>query len=165
MSLGNSIVQQVLARPSDLRAAIAQKGSYVLDAVEGFTAASVKLDDADRLGCIAASIEVERAAGPERADTPSTDLKEKAAQLKQRLGYLLENLDIVEVDCRRAVCQIRSSHAEVGEFYYEIMLEARGRVSLARYSKSSGPQGRTATGMNFSLEVLQRLIDDLAAVV
>lgn len=164
MSLGKLIVQQVLARSSDQMAEKVQKRPYFIEAVEGPINAKVELEDADRLGCLAMSLQVERTE-PEKAVAPLPVLRLKAEQITQRLGYLLEDLEIVEIDCREGVCQIRSAPVEVADFYYELMLEAGGRATLLRYEKSTAEMGRAPRGMNLSLEVLQRLIDDMAAAV
>jgi len=165
MSLGKSIIRKMLARSLEQRAEREQKGLYTIEAAEGPLKAKVEMEDADRLGCLALSVEIRRTDKPEKTAVPSSSLRVKAEQVTKRLGYLLENLEIVEIDCREGVCQIRSLPAEIGDFYYEIILKAGGRASLARYEKFTGKGDRIAVSMNFSLEILQRLVDDLAAAV
>ncbi|MBW2306237.1 MAG: hypothetical protein JRG73_04810 [Deltaproteobacteria bacterium] len=168
MSLGKSIVQRVRAQSSEQMGAGNQKGGYFVEAAEGSIRARVELADAGRLGCLAMSLQVERTAGPEAADVPPAALNVRAEQLTKRLGYLMEDLGLVEIDCREGVCQIRSTppaSEEKGVSYYELILEEKGRATLTRYEKSAGETRRTPRSMNFSLEVLQRLVDDLAGVV
>lgn len=168
MSIGKSIVQQLLARSSEQMAAESRDRRHSVEADDNSIQAHIELEDADRLGCMARSVWVERAALRGDAGAPPAALRLRAEQLTKRLGYLLENLDIVEIGHEEGVCQIRSSPPARREnviYYYEIMLEEKGRATLVRYEKCAGETHRILKSMNLSLEVLQRLVDDLAAVV
>ncbi len=168
MSLGKLIVQHLLEQTSEQMAAGSRKDRYSVEAAAGSIQAHLELEDADRLGCLARSVLVERTAVRGATGTPPAALRLRAEQVTKHLGYLLEDLNIVEIDCGEGVCQIRSSPPAKGEkgiCYYELMLEEKGRADLVRYEKCAGETHLIIRSMNLSLEVLQRLVDDLAAVV
>jgi hypothetical protein len=168
MSLGKLIVQHLLEQSSEQLAAGRRKSRYSIEAAVGSFQARLELEDGDRLGCLARSVLVERTAVRGATETPPAALRLRAEQVTKHIGYLLEDLDVVEIDCGEGVCQIRSfppARGEKGICYYELMLEEKGRAVLLRYEKCAGETHRIIKSMNLSLEVLQRLVDDLAAVV
>ena len=168
MSLGKVMVEQVLARPWERVPVSRREGLYTVAAAEGPLQARVELADADRLGCVATSIQVERTALFETGSSDQTVLRARAEQLTKRLTYLLEDLDIIEISSGNGICQIRSSPPEIikeGTSYYELILEEKGRATLVRYEKCAGVACRIPKSMSLTLEVLRRLVDDLATVV
>ena len=87
-------------------------------------------------------------------------------QLAQRVQYLLEPLQVHEVDRQQAAVQLRSSppHREDRTVrYYEVTAQRDGGWRLVRYEKSP-EQPRQQIAAVITIEVLQRLCQDVVDV-
>ena len=88
-------------------------------------------------------------------------------QLAERLQYLLEPIQLVEVDPVEPAVQLRSTPPQqdsTGRSYYEILATAGGQISLCRYRKPPG-QSRQPVPATVTHEVLQRLVQDVVESV
>lgn len=122
----------------------------------------------DRVGCSFAELTV-RSTEPVEGD-PS--VKARAEWMASHVTYLMERLSPAEVDEASQRAQLRSTpprRADGAVEYYEAFLskETDGtfQVHLVRYRQDVGAQRRGPVPLNLTREVLQRLLDDLAAVV
>jgi len=116
----------------------------------------------DGLACSLDSIVV---SSERTAATSIGEMKRRGEHLVARLSYLMEPLDVIEVDEHLQVVQLRSSppHREEGAIrYYELELRP-GEYSLRRYRKQ--PQcSREAIPITVTREVFRRLVTDFASV-
>jgi len=93
-------------------------------------------------------------------------LKEMAESLSARLGYLMEPLDVIEVDEQLRIIQLRSrpphrDDESIG--YYELEIRP-GQVRLRRYEKHP-ERPREAIPITITREVFGRLAEDLCSEV
>lgn len=115
----------------------------------------------DSIGCALDHVAVEF---PDAGARPTADIEAISARLCQDLRYLLEPLQILEIDRQEHQCQARSqppSRQPAGSSYYELLVGGH-RLSLYRYHAPQG-QARTAIPINLTRETLGRLADDLVA--
>ncbi|MCA8996060.1 MAG: hypothetical protein KDA80_03725 [Planctomycetaceae bacterium] len=103
---------------------------------------------------------------PSLQNAPFDKLKKWAADLSQRITYLLENIGPLEFDPANGQVLIRSTpphQLASGTQYYEIMLSSsgNGNFTLRRYKSVAGQPGRIAADLQMTHEVLLRLVEDL----
>lgn len=133
-----------------------------LTASDGPLLWSCALTALDRLGCEFSGFVV---CGAPLQSATTADLERRAAQLAQRVNYLLEPLRPIEVDPDQCVVQMRSSpplQGDDGSTYYELLVRA-GELRLHRYRKTPGTPRATIPAL-VTREVLLRLVGDFAAV-
>ncbi|MDP7018067.1 MAG: hypothetical protein QGG36_19845 [Pirellulaceae bacterium] len=115
----------------------------------------------DSIGCAAREIEWRTDA---LAGAGVDRLRAIADQLVARTTYLLESLEVLEIDRERAVLQLRSSKPDQRDgarMYYEVVVEAGGAIHLHRYQKTPG-EPRSAVEFFMTREVLGRIAVDMA---
>ena len=119
---------------------------------------------ADRLGCALSSLRI-GLREPDRLD--SDTLTAWGKRIAQRLRYLLEDIETVELDSQEGRLLLRSSPPERKQdatLYYELLLDATGTLDLNRWRFQHETRSRTAQRLNFTREVAEKLVDDLVAV-
>jgi hypothetical protein len=87
-----------------------------------------------------------------------------AEDLAQRLVYLLEAIDTLEIDREAGFVQMRSrppTNDDCGISYYELLIRPSG-IDLRRYNKPPG-QPRRVVAATVTREVLHRLVEDIVA--
>jgi hypothetical protein len=87
-------------------------------------------------------------------------------RLAARLTYLMEPLVVLEVDAHAGEAELRSqSPTPRGDrrAFYEVRLRREGSLSLRRTAYDEQARRRQAVPCQMTLEVLERLADDLAA--
>lgn len=116
---------------------------------------------ADALACSFDSIVL---SSEQTADASVDQLRRMGERLAARLGYLMEPLDVIEVDEQLRVIQLRSRppHREDDSIsYYELEIRP-GESRLRRYEKR--PEcSREAIPFTVTREVFRRLADDFAS--
>lgn len=120
----------------------------------------VVVEDAERLGVLASSVEVERAGGA------ASSVTEQANEVARRLIYLSEPMAVIETDAKRGRGVVRSSSlrpSAEGPEYNEAILEGGGSIRIRRYRVEGRSRRRVAS--NLSRETLGRLVDDLDAIL
>jgi hypothetical protein len=103
-----------------------------------------------------------------RSDWSSAALKDWGQRLASRLTYLLEPLQVLEVDPQGGEVQIRSERPTTRNDqrgYYEVRLFQNGTLSLQRLVFDETSRQRLASVCQLTREVLDRLADDIAASV
>ncbi len=114
------------------------------------------------MGCAVAGLRLEDLRAPARdADA----LKAWADRLTGRITYLMERIAVIEVDAAGGSALLRSAPPGLREefrFYYEAVLRRPGTLTLTRYRYHNGDRERTEVPCNLTLEVFERLVDDLA---
>ncbi len=123
---------------------------------------TLELDEVQPLGCALWQLTVREDA---LASRDSAGLARLGQQLTTRVGYLLEPLQVHEIDAATAAVQVRS-HPPQREAktvrYYEALLQRDGGLRLARFEKRPG-QPREQVAALVTIEVLQRLCQDVVA--
>lgn len=137
--------------------------TQTLAATDGDQRLECDICELDSLGCAFERFEV----SADRLNGAGVDrLKKIGEALSARLTYLLEPISPIEIDLEGCVVQMRSNPPhkdDDGTKYYELLASRDGRLSLARYSKSSSdPRQRIAAYV--TREVWLRLVDDFSAV-
>jgi hypothetical protein len=123
----------------------------------------VELVELQPLGCALWQIDVR---SDQTTQASAEQLHAAGQHLAQRVRYLLEPLQVHEVDAQQHAVQLRSTPPErqsttVG--YYEITAQRDGGWRLVRYEKSPG-QPRQHVPALITLQVLQRLCQDIVDV-
>ncbi len=97
-------------------------------------------------------------------------LQQWAADLCRRVTYLLENIGPLEIDADASEVLIRSTPPDRqsgATSFYEILLQSQGNgsFSLRRYRTEKQPPARHQVEMNFTHEVLTKLVNDLVDTI
>jgi hypothetical protein len=109
----------------------------------------------------------------EFATTSRTELSSKALKswgdrLASRVTYLMEPLKVLEIDAGGGEVQLRSQsptpRAEQ-RGYYEMRLFRNGSLRMERFVFDDATRQRRQTPCQLTIEVLERLSDDIAASV
>jgi hypothetical protein len=123
---------------------------------------AVTLQDAQPLGCALWELELRDT----RLDAmDAKGLADVGQRLAQRVRYLLEPLQVHEIDPTLDSVQLRSTPPERDGGtktvrYYEALLQRDGGLRLVRFEKQSG-QSRAQVPAVVTMEVLQKLCQDL----
>ena len=174
MTLGQKIVDKLnVMRQMENQMSFSMKridedGGYVIDdSVDGIDL-RVEIQDFDKFSFLVKSVSAARLqAHP--STTPVKDLLlRQAAEIGRRIFYLLESFRLVEMDEVNGIAQVRSAtpHQKNDEkLYYEIVLEQGNRLTFMRYQKNAHDKKRDSVSSHLSEEILERLADDLAAIL
>lgn len=114
----------------------------------------------DRIGCQLARLQVR--AQPTAIPMPQA-VVDVAARIAKRVNYLLEPLEVMEVDGQAAVALLRSAppYEQGGVVeYYELHVSRQQGIEMERYAKTRGPAGRQPIPLEFSRESFRRLLND-----
>jgi hypothetical protein len=88
-------------------------------------------------------------------------------RVAKRVRYLLEAIDSVELDAPHGRLLLRSTPPEKKPdgtvFYYELLFEATGKLTVERRRFNPNDRSRTAERLHCTHELLEKLIDDLVA--
>jgi hypothetical protein len=123
----------------------------------------IELHELQPLGCALWQLDVRTV----QTSTASADqLRAGGHALATRVRYLLEPLQVHEVDAEQSAVQLRSTPPDrqdrtVG--YYEVTAQRDGGWRLVRYEKSPGQPRRHVTAL-VTLEVLRRLCQDVVDI-
>ncbi len=102
----------------------------------------------------------------DRGDLSPEALRAWGDRLAARLTYLMEPLVVVEVDAQAGEAELRSqAPTPRGDrrAYYEVRLRREGNLHLQRFAFDDQARRRQAVPCQMTLEVLERLADDLVA--
>ncbi|MBM3999837.1 MAG: hypothetical protein FJ297_09920 [Planctomycetes bacterium] len=116
---------------------------------------------ADAIGC---SVDRVRIAFLDPRGVDAAGIRSVADTLCRKLKYLMEPLEVLEVETDPPTVQARSrppSSGTGGASYYELRL-ARDSIVLVRFQAARGAP-RIPCAMQLTREVLVRLVDDLVA--
>ncbi len=119
---------------------------------------------ADKLSCSLAEL---RMAPKSPAALAPDRLKAWGQAVGKRVRYLLEAIETVELDATSGQLMLRSTPPEKKDdgavLYYELLLEARGSLTLTRRQFDPVTRSRTIVALHCTRELLEKLVDDLAA--
>ena len=107
---------------------------------------------------------------PSLAQAGPALLSDWASALCQRITYLLEGLGPLEFEPDAGTVLIRSNSPAQNagkRVFYEVLLHtnSNGSFSLKRYESVKGQYGRTAVNLQFTHEVLTKLVGDLVDTI
>jgi len=122
--------------------------------------------DLTALDSVGVSFDALEFATTQRPEWSADDLTAWGERIAKRVTYLMEPLKVVEIDAAEGEVQIRSDaptpRAEL-RGYYEILLGRAGTCRLHRFVFDETTRRRRRASCNLTREVLERLIDDIAA--
>ncbi len=107
-------------------------------------------------------------AATSRPELGADALRAWGDRLSGRLTYLMEPLVVIEVDAEAGEAELRSrAPTPRGDLrsYYEVRLRREGTLHLRRVAFDDAARRRVAVPCQMTLEVLERLADDLVASV
>jgi hypothetical protein len=103
-----------------------------------------------------------------RPEWSSEALKSWGDRIASRVTYLMEPLKVLEIDAGGGEVQIRS-HSPTPRAeqrgYYEMRLFRNGSLRMERFIFNDAARQRRQTPCQLTIEVLERLADDIAASV
>ena len=102
----------------------------------------------------------------EPLDLSPESLRSWGARLAARLTYLMEPLVVLEVDAQAGEAELRSqTPTPRGDrsAFYEVRLRREGSLQLRRIGFDDATRRRQVVPCQMTIEVLERLADDLAA--
>jgi hypothetical protein len=128
---------------------------------------SVDFSAVDSMSCC---FEELRLCVPTLVNADAATLEQWAADLCQRITYLLEQIGPLEVDSASGSVLVRSTSPDKqpdGTRFYEILLHSHtnGNFSLRRYHAVIGNPGRSQVPITTTHEVFQKLVVDLVETV
>lgn len=154
-----TLAENLLPRLSEWQPAGAGRHSWS-ETVAGWNV-RVAADKADSLSCLVWELTLTRA-----ADIPAgATLKTWADDVVGRVGGLLEDLKVYEVDAPRDEAVLRSDAPSArGEklSYYEVRLHGLARAVVRRFTATKAVPGREQVGFALTHEVLAKLAGDIA---
>lgn len=169
MTLGKQVLEQLqtLARtPDAVRGYVIQPHARTLSVIREQQQAVLEFADHDRYSLALRELRLclpARATGGDTGDY----LRERTAELAQRLSYLEEPLAVWELDSNEGAAQLRS-HPPMREgvqiTYWEVLLRINSeteRINLARYQWQVGAPDRTLLIYPATFALLARLTDSL----
>lgn len=120
----------------------------------------------DKLSCSLSELRIEPR---QPARLAAEQLRAWGERLATRVRYLLEAIETVELDASQGRLLLRSTPPEKKPdgtvLYYELLLESCGRLRLERRRFHAGQQGRSNESLHCTRELLEKLVNDLAATV
>lgn len=121
--------------------------------------------EADRLGCAVTQLEIVR---EHPSQLSAAVLAERVERLCEKVTYLLEPLQTIEVDPRSKVILVRSRQPRQRDdelSYYELLAKEDWNLSLRRYTFEKSTRKRGPVPYVLTGDQLEMLLDDLAAPI
>lgn len=125
-----------------------------------------EIDDFDKFSYMVKSISMTHPQAP--ATLIKDVLLRQAGEIEKRISYLLEGFRLVELDEVNGTAQVRSiTPYKKGDerLYYEVLLRGGNNLAFTRYRKQHQTGEREIVPSHLTLEIFERLVDDLAAVI
>ncbi len=160
MTLSRKIVAAVEAAP----AGGGSSPPSVVAAETGSHRLALALTDRGPVGLAFASLSFE--ATGRTLDLATADLRAWGARLAARLTYLMEPLVVLEVDAEAGEAELRSQNPTARadrRSFYEVRLRRQGALQLHRVAFDDASRRRSTVPCQMTVEVLERLADDLVA--
>jgi hypothetical protein len=132
--------------------------------------ASLSLENYDRYSVTLLQMDIFRSHEAVEAETIEAVLRHSAAEVTQRLTYLEEPLELVELDLTEGMAQLRSSPPYTNgggamATYWEILIQVapQPQAKIARYRWQASSEGREVLAYPATFATLGRIAEDLAA--
>ncbi len=123
--------------------------------------------DFDKSSFLLESLQIEISKESPEVPLDVDDLKKRAEFLAKKVTYLLENLEVFEIDAVNLKIQLRSisAHERVAVSYFEIIMQGSGSISLARILFAKGKKQKQRIPFHVTNEVLEKLINDVVETI
>jgi hypothetical protein len=157
MNLSRKIAEAVESLPTDLSL------PRWIEAEADNARIAVQLSSRGTLGLAFDLIDFDRY---DRDELTTDQLRAWGNTLAARVNYLMEPLIVLEVDAEAGEAELRSkTPTPKGDrrSFYQIRLEAQGSLHLERIAFDETTRARQIVPFQMTLEVLERLTDDLVA--
>ena len=164
MSLGRKLIGGL----EDLRGAGGVQTGGAVEVHEGKCRASAQVSQFDSLAVLLDEMEVWTTLPKPPSDKVEKIMETQARQIVERIGYLIEGLTIIEFDRGDRIIQMRSAEPFAegsAREYFELILAGGRKAALRRYKGYENDPGRQPVSMNLTMDVLERLADDLSTVL
>jgi len=125
----------------------------------------INLKEFDKFSFIVESLRVEWS---DNLQSGSDILRKQADFLKTNLTYLLENLEVFEIDSPHSKAQLRSHVPEEDNAslsYFEIMITKCRSITLERFIFDKNNKQRKPVSFHLSNKALERTIDDFVKTI
>ena len=156
-----TLVELLLPKLSEWRPAGGGRHTWSESFADAGWAVHVAADKADSLSCLVWELSLTRT-GPAPA---GATLASWSADVARRVGGLLEDLKVYEIDATRDEAVLRSDAPTArGEklAYYEVKLHGLNRAVVSRYTATKATPGREQVAFALTHEVLADLAGDIA---
>lgn len=144
----------------------AKDGGYLVHEQLGDIDLQADIEDFDKFSYMVRSISLTL---PQKPATPIKEvLLRQAREIEMQISYLLEGFRLVELDEINNSAQVRSimPYQQDGErLYYEVLLRHGNSLTFSRYRKEHQTGKREMVPSHLTLEIFERLVDNLAAVI
>ncbi len=167
MNYGQSFIQQLLEFLVNEKPDAKENKQFKFDAVIDQIKVQINLSDFDKFSFVIDRIEICGLDGHRQTIT-ADKLKQRGELIVSKLTYLLEAIQPVELDAHNLKLLLRSRSPENNQTtisYFEMLMEATGRVSLQRYRYDKGEETRTPVPFHLTKDVLIKLINDIVDVI
>lgn len=164
MSLGKKLAGGL----KDLRGSSGAKSGGMIEAHEGVCRAKARAREFDRLAVALDEVEVWTTLPKPAAEEARRVVEKQSRRIEEQIGYLTEDLKTIEFDRADGLLQMRSGEALFNgseREYFELYLSGGWKAVLRRYRGSEEGHGRQAVAMSLTMEVLERLVNDLSAIL
>ena len=124
----------------------------------------INVKEFDKFSFIVETLRIERSDNLQSG----SDLRKQADFLKSNLTYLLDNIEVFEIDSLQSRAQLRSRISEENNSslsYFEIMIEGRRGVALERVVFDKQKKQRKNATFHLTNETLTRTIDDFVKAI
>ncbi len=145
-----------------------EDSGYVIEQEMDNVGLRVEIEDFDKFSYMVKSISVTRAQTPSPATLVKDVLLRQSGEIERRISYLLESFRMVELDEVNGSAQVRSLtpyRKDDEMLYYEVLLRGGNSLTFTRYHKQRQADKRNIVLSHLTQETLERLVDDLAAVI
>ena len=169
MILGKTIVYQLQQYLLNQKGVSEEKGgNYIFNRNVENLNFQLTVQDFDKFSFLLERLQIE--ISKESAEVPLDvdDLKRRAEFLAKKVTYLLENLELFEIDAVNLKIQLRSTSPQDEQAalsYFEIIMQGNGSISLARILFDKGKKQKQRIPFHVTNEVLEKLINDVVETI
>ncbi len=169
MILGKTIVYQLQQYLLNQKGVSEEKeGNYIFNRNVENLNFQLTVKDFDKFSFLMENLQIE--ISKESAEVPLDvdDLKKRAEFLAKKVTYLLENLEVFEMDAVNLKIQLRSistQDEQAALSYFEIIMQGNGSISLARILFDKGKKQKQRIPFHLTNEVLEKLINDVVKTI
>ena len=168
MKLGQQIIKELYEQKEKVPE-LKQKDKFLLYQTKlDDCQIQIKFKDIDKYGIVFDYISIKKGTPILDVDLINRTLELQAELIQKNITYLLEDFRIIEMDTMNKRAQLRSYppyKKDDSKFYYEIVLDEGIRFHLQRYEYSQSKRRYEKITSQLTLEVFERLIDDVIKIL
>ncbi len=168
MSYGQTLVKQIQEEKArGVYGDPKQKYYYLQHEVDEFQF-QVRFKDIETLGIVLDYILIQKLSPILDVSLINRKLEEQAAAVEENITFLLEGFKLIEMDLQNKRAQLRSYPPytkENSKYYYEIVLDEGIKAHFQRYEYSMTDKRYQKITSQLTLEIFERLIDELTALL